>query len=139
VRIETVPLVLVQVHLLENPFACIDIKNVVGRLDEFEPISRFYSESMRDNVEDRLVEYDAGRVRYFRDRYRTKQHVSAVHLKSCTDGLRVYNGYHRLCGAILAGVTHLRVIIHLSGDDKKGASRHADVFRRAARSLLKEK
>lgn len=136
-RTEVIPLALITKRLTSDPFLEIDLSKDLD-YDSFAPLAQFWPETERDSVaESRHRIYDAPRVRYFRDRYRANKVVPAVHLKVCSDGIRMWNGYHRLCGAILADVRALRVALHIPSYDPKGNVRAADTLRREARDMMR--
>lgn len=95
-------------RVLDDPFENFgfDANTKFGR---FKPRIRFLDEDSRDTG-DRASRYDGPRIRYFRDKFKAGARVDPVWLEVTSEG-RVYikNGYHRMCGAILADVEFIRV------------------------------
>lgn len=105
-----IPLQLVLERMADDPFETLDVPNDNAFFDKFEPARRYWDESARDFADNRVEEYDAPRIRFFRDKLRNDERVEAIRLKMDSKGrLHMGNGYHRLVAAILAGRTEIRV------------------------------
>jgi hypothetical protein len=133
------PLALVELLLAVDPFHEIYLRRDMN-FDAFKPRAGFWDEDKRDLCDQRAEVYDGPRVRFFRDRYQAGAQVPPVHFTVDPSGmLKMFNGYHRLCGAILAEQEQLRCIFHIPGYDPKGASRSLDRIRREARRASRSK
>jgi hypothetical protein len=90
--------------------------------NRYKPQSRHRDEDERDSP-NRHHDYDAPRIRYFRDQFKAGRWVEPLSLDidfwSTDPCIMLNNGYHRLAGAILAGKKTIRVRIYgenLSGE-----------------------
>ena len=78
--------------------------------DKFKPRKRYWDESRRDSYERRIEDYDAPRIRHFRDRLREGQRIDPINLKVDAKGwFHIGDGFHRMIAAILAEQDTIRV------------------------------
>ncbi len=70
--------------------------------DQFPSRKRFLDECVRDALRGRRERYDGPRMRYFRDCFLAGRRVPSIEVIVGAEEIEVMDGYHRLCGAILA-------------------------------------
>lgn len=58
---------------------------------------------------ERSPEYDSGRIVYFRNCFINNIPVDPLHVLVWEYNVILVDGYHRLAGAVLAGITHIDV------------------------------